>query len=321
MEIIVVDDGSSDESQEVLDKFSKKVRVILKENGGQASAFNAGIGIARGEIISFLDSDDFWFPDKIEQIISKYREAPWGLVCHDLNIVDEAGKSLGNKTHSQAFKIELCSGDILKDQLDKGFGWFFAPTSGMSIPKTIAKKIFPIPEKEWRICADNPIAYAAICHAPVGVIHRALGAYRLHGSNNFSSKFNDNSFKRIDFLLSHANRYFYLNDHLKSLRRQKFKIQPKDLYRYYRSCCFITRDHPWRFLLQLWKRNFDSHFFPSNQCNILLISDFIRFIFLDTAIAALILIAFPTRYCNLRHIYNEKASSLNYKIRNYLEND
>ena len=321
MEVIVVDDGSTDESRKVLKRFKGKIHTIFKENGGQASAFNIGISEAKGDILCFLDSDDFWFPNKIEQIVSKYHEAPWGLVCHDLQIVDEAGKNIGNKTHSQTYKIKLCSGDILIDQFKKGFGWFFAPTSGMSIPKTIAEKVFPIPEKEWRICADNPIAYGATCHAPVGVIDYALGAYRLHGSNSFGSKFNDNSFKRLDYIITNANRYFYLNEHLKRLNRPELTLQPKDLYRYYRSCCFIVRDHPLRFLLQLWKRNIGFHFSPSNRYNILKISNLFRYLFLDTIIAVLILVGFPTRYSNLRQIYNEKASSLSYKIRNYLEND
>ena len=65
VEIIVVNDGSPEDVSELLDRFGGRIRYFEKENGGAASARNAGLEQARGKYIAFLDSDDLWTPEKL----------------------------------------------------------------------------------------------------------------------------------------------------------------------------------------------------------------------------------------------------------------
>ena len=72
-EIIVVDDGSTDNSRAVIESFGDKVKAIFKPNGGQASALNAGFFNSSGELVIFLDSDDYLEPDALSIIASTWK--------------------------------------------------------------------------------------------------------------------------------------------------------------------------------------------------------------------------------------------------------
>jgi glycosyltransferase involved in cell wall biosynthesis len=317
IEVLVVDDGSTDESRSVLERYRGRIKVILKENGGQASAFNAGIAEARGEIICFLDSDDFWFSDKVEATVAKYKEAPWGLVCHDLQEVNEHGINIHNKTYTQAVKICLKSGDVLDDIVNRGFDFPFSPTSGMSLPKKIANELLPLPEKDWQICADVPLAYSAICHAPVGVIDKPLGAYRIHTINNFVSLRQDKAAYHVITFLFRIKRYFFIKDYITRTGQIPLKKELHDTYRYFRLSCFIVKKYPWRHLSDLWKRNIDYHFNLSQNFKLSWLHMIIYLLF-DTLLSTLFFLHLPTPYSASRKHFQQKISQLDPHTKEYL---
>jgi hypothetical protein len=86
LDVVVVDDGSTDETPNVLNKYKGKIRTLVQSNAGASAARNRGISAARGEIISFLDSDDIWLPTKIEKQVDLMERAGKSVPCCLCNI-------------------------------------------------------------------------------------------------------------------------------------------------------------------------------------------------------------------------------------------
>jgi glycosyltransferase involved in cell wall biosynthesis len=93
LEIIVVDDGSTDETPSVLESYGDRIRWIAQKNAGPSAARNAGLAIAKGEIIAFQDSDDIWHKTKIERQVDLLERAGSSVVCCLCNcVVELSGK-------------------------------------------------------------------------------------------------------------------------------------------------------------------------------------------------------------------------------------
>lgn len=80
-EIIVVDDGSTDETIEKLGVFSSRITLLRQQNSGPSAARNHGVQAASGEILAFLDSDDTWLPEKLERQVALMNACGKGMVC------------------------------------------------------------------------------------------------------------------------------------------------------------------------------------------------------------------------------------------------
>jgi len=186
IEIIVVDDGSTDDSSERLKRYKGKVTCIFKENGGQASALNAGIEKARGELIAFLDADDYWRPDKLRLLADEFAKSERvDFVYHFLDVIDDGGKTIDRYTYPAPPQGDEAGSTKYLDRYLKGVLPWFSPTSGMAIRARCLRNVLPIPE-EFRIAADLYLHYVLPFYMrELSLIKKPLACYRIHGKNLF----------------------------------------------------------------------------------------------------------------------------------------
>ncbi len=95
VELIVVDDGSTDESPEVIRRYGDRIKSVLQSNQGVAAARNRGISMSSGEFIAFLDCDDVWHADKLARQMPLMRDPTVGMVYSGLQYIDGSGQPLG----------------------------------------------------------------------------------------------------------------------------------------------------------------------------------------------------------------------------------
>ncbi|MGH9758282.1 MAG: glycosyltransferase family 2 protein, partial [Candidatus Acidiferrales bacterium] len=180
VEILVIDDGSTDRTPEIVRKFEPRVRLIRKPNGGQASAFNAGIPQARGEIIAFLDGDDWWAPNKLTRVVGILDEHPEiGVLGHGFDQVDSV---LGQTTPTLPQGSREIGFASLDDTAFFRRMMCFFGTSRVVIRKRIAECALPVPESIV-IEADEFLSIMSIAYSKAILVPDSLTFYRLHEDN------------------------------------------------------------------------------------------------------------------------------------------
>jgi glycosyltransferase involved in cell wall biosynthesis len=178
MEVLVVDDGSTDDTVERVKKYGSRIHYFCKPNGGQASAFNFGLQRARGEVVAFLDADDYWLPGKLRRIVEEFEKDPdVGMVYHEIR-----------EFYSQrgAYKdggLPLLSGFLPSNAKDL-LSYVLYPTSFLAFRRSALQPLLPIPEK-LTIQADSHLSGLVIFLAPIIAIPDCLAVYRVHGQNLF----------------------------------------------------------------------------------------------------------------------------------------
>jgi glycosyltransferase involved in cell wall biosynthesis len=164
----VVDDGSTDDTETRVRQFGDRVRYLRKENGGQASAFNAGVSVARGQFVALLDADDYFYPTKLERVAAVLgADTSLSVVYDPFDVVDREGNVLVH-----GIPAKLPAGDLRIRTL---MGY---------VPRRVLERL-PIPEARFRLSADFFLLNVLPLVGRVAAVDSPLHAYRDHGENRY----------------------------------------------------------------------------------------------------------------------------------------
>jgi Glycosyl transferase family 2 len=184
--VIVVDDGSTDNSLEVLGRYEDRVTIVAKENGGHASAFNAGVERCEGDVVVLLDADDLLLPEAAARVAAAFAADPQLVKAQSrMEVVDAEGRSTG------FFKppphIPMPNGDVRSEELTQPFDLPWVPTSANAFRLEPLRRVMPIPEAEFRMCAERWPVHLIVLLGKVSSLEEVGACYRVHGHNAYES--------------------------------------------------------------------------------------------------------------------------------------
>ena len=179
-EILVVDDGSTDDTAARVGKYSDRIQFFSKPNGGQASALNFGIARAQGEIVAFLDGDDYWLPAKLCRVAAKFCEHPKaGMVYH--NFFYQRDVDSPSSCQLPDSGLAGLSGSI-PDSRKSLLSYDIPLCTALAFRRSVLQRLLPIPES-LVVQADAHLSASVIFLAPIAYIREPLAVHRVHEGN------------------------------------------------------------------------------------------------------------------------------------------
>ncbi len=209
-ELIVVDDCSVDNSSDIIISYGDVLTPVLKNiNQGHGAAFNSGFEKATGDLIMFLDADDYLLSGSLQEAVNNYQKGV-SLYQYRTILVDEGRKDFGIfPVRTQSWNTECAKKNVLR------YGRYqTSVTSGMVYNRSFLEKVLPMNEEDFRQGGDGYLAILAPLYGSIQSFEHLLSGYRQHGSNH--SGFSLDVLKQAKWRISHdLYRYKYLKDHAK----------------------------------------------------------------------------------------------------------
>jgi glycosyltransferase involved in cell wall biosynthesis len=182
---IVVDDGSTDDSRRLLRGYEDRVTVVFKENGGQASALNAGMERCEGDVVLFLDADDSLHPEAAGRVAAAFAaDDDLAKVQFRMETIDADGRPSGEL--KPPAHLPMPRGDQRQAELAFPFDLAWLPTSANAFRIDALRRILPIPESAYPVCgADWYLIHLMTLLGTVASLEEVSGCYRVHGANSY----------------------------------------------------------------------------------------------------------------------------------------
>lgn len=251
-QVIVVDDGSTDGSTQLLEsRYGADARVMLLTgpNGGQLSAFQRGLAAVSADIVCFLDADDRWRPDYLQKLLTVFDTRPdVDFVFSDVQLFGAEERRIGWDSRPVDLAFTAVS-TYLKPH------WYGAPTSALALRVGLAQRCLDLPRESlaaWRICADNCLVYgASLLGAHKYFLPTGAVGYRVHASNGWYGRRTHEAIYLNKLhsrgLIEHYARTVGLSPLCVDLVRREFlaKTRPpmREVLRY--AGIALYGDHPW----------------------------------------------------------------------------
>jgi glycosyltransferase involved in cell wall biosynthesis len=207
-ELIVVDDVSSDSSREIINEYKDCLSPIFhRENKGQGGAFNSGFAASTGELVIFLDADDYLLPGALEMAAANM-SSDSSMYMYHMDLVDAEGVVYDVFPKYEApFDTTLAKSKLLRS------GWYQSTvTSGLVFSRSFLDQVMPMNGEAFREGSDGYLVTLAPLYGELAGFDSKLSAYRQHGGNH--SGFNQRLLKRAEWCLEHdRQRYIALSIH------------------------------------------------------------------------------------------------------------
>jgi glycosyltransferase involved in cell wall biosynthesis len=183
--VVVVDDGSTDDSRKLLEGYSDRVEVVLKEQGGQASALNAGVERCRGEVLLVLDADDRLRPQAAARVAAAFAAGPQlSKVQFPMAIIDAEGRA--TREVKPGGHLRAPTGDQRRAELLFPFDLPWLPGGGTGFRTEVVRRILPIPAADYpRSGADWYLVHLTALLGEADLLDDVCAEYRVHGANAY----------------------------------------------------------------------------------------------------------------------------------------
>lgn len=221
LEIVVVDDGSTDNSRDVINEFGDDVVAVFQENSGQAQAINAGYQKSTGDIICLLDGDDYFLNNKVRNIVDIFENnKDCDFVFHAVEKRESYSKAASGRTPLQREGVY----DERKRIRVFGDAKIFLPaTSGYCVRDSLLKDIMPLPAEKGITISDKFLGNIIVSKAKGYYSNETYSVLRLHGDNLYSGQ--SRSLEKIGKIGVATAYWVYETD--KSLARYSVRLSGK----------------------------------------------------------------------------------------------